>query len=153
MMKHSRLSAATLAAGVVVLLSTFGGGMTAEAQTASSITTTTFVAQSNAATPVAIAQPTSVSRDNATEKALDYLAYTSFSRTGLIKQLMYEGFSRSDATYGADATHANWYKQAALKAAEYMDYSAFSRSGLIAQLKYEGFTAGQAIYGAKSVGY
>ena len=71
----------------------------------------------------------------------------------LIKQLMYEGFSRADATYGADAAHANWYKQAALKAKDYMDLTAFSRSGLIAQLKYEGFTTAQATYGAKAVGY
>ena len=64
----------------------------------------------------------------------------AFSRTGLIKQLEYEGFSAKDATYGVDASGSNWAKQAAIKAKEYLDTMAFSRSGLIDQLEYEGFT-------------
>jgi Host cell surface-exposed lipoprotein len=96
--------------------------------------------------------PESVSRDNAKEMARSYLDYAAFSRTGLIEQLEYEGFSKADATYGADATRTNWFKQAARMAADYLDYQAFSRRGLIAQLKYEGFTSAQATYGAKSVG-
>jgi hypothetical protein len=93
-----------------------------------------------------------VSQENAVEKAADYLDYAAFSRSGLIKQLKYEGFSTTDATFGVDAQKANWNEQAAKKAKEYLDYSSFSRSGLIKQLKYEGFTAAQATYGAKKVG-
>ena len=93
-----------------------------------------------------------VSQENAVEKATDYLDYTAFSRSGLIKQLKYEGFSTADATFGVDAQKANWNEQAAKKAKEYLDYSSFSRSGLIKQLRYEGFTAAQATYGANKVG-
>jgi hypothetical protein len=93
-----------------------------------------------------------VSQENAVEKAADYLDYAAFSRSGLIKQLKYEGFSTTDATFGVDAQKANWNEQAAKKAKEYVDYSSLSHSGLIKQLKYEGFTAAQATYGAKKVG-
>lgn len=106
----------------------------------------------SAATQISVSAPATVSQENAKEKALQYLDYSAFSRTGLIKQQMFEGFSRADATYGTDATHANLYKQAALKAAQYLDHSAFSRRGLIAELKYEGFTTRQATYGARAVG-
>ena len=96
--------------------------------------------------------PESVSQSNARESALSYVNYSAFSRTGLIKQLEYEGFSRSDATYGTDALNADWNEQAALSAQSYLDYSSFSRSGLIDQLIYEGFTKSQATYGVNAVG-
>jgi hypothetical protein len=93
-----------------------------------------------------------VSQRNARRKAADYLDYTSFSRTGLIKQLEYEGFSHGDAVYGTDAQGADWNAQAAKKAAEYLDYTSFSRSGLIDQLVYEGFSRSEAEYGVSAVG-
>ncbi|XKG11107.1 Ltp family lipoprotein [Sutcliffiella horikoshii] len=34
--------------------------------------------------------------------AQDYLDYTAFSRSGLIQQLEFEGFSNADATYAVD---------------------------------------------------
>ena len=37
-------------------------------------------------------------------KAADYLEYTSFSREGLIDQLMYDGFTREQAEYGVSTT-------------------------------------------------
>ncbi|MEV6850006.1 Ltp family lipoprotein [Actinoplanes sp. NPDC051411] len=98
------------------------------------------------------AKKLTVSQENAVEKAADYLDYTAFSRSGLIKQLKYEGFSTKDATVGVDAQKADWKEQAAKKAKEYLDYSSFSRSGLIKQLEYEGFTAAQASYGVSKVG-
>jgi hypothetical protein len=94
----------------------------------------------------------SVSQSNAREKAADYLDYSSFSRSGLIKQLEYEGFSTADATYGVDALGVDWNEQAAKKAAEYLDYSSFSRSGLIDQLLYEGFSPAEAEYGVSTTG-
>ncbi len=36
-------------------------------------------------------------------KAKSYLEYTSFSRSGLIRQLKYEGFTAKQATHGANA--------------------------------------------------
>jgi hypothetical protein len=93
-----------------------------------------------------------VSQQNASNKAASYLRSSSFSRSGLIAQLQYEGFSVADATYGTDSQNADWNQQAALKAASYLKSSAFSRSGLIAQLEYEGFTRAQAEYGVSRTG-
>jgi len=92
------------------------------------------------------------SQENAVEKAEDYLAYTAFSRKGLIKQLKYEGFSTKDSTFAVDYVTVSWKKQAVRKAKEYLDYSSFSRAGLIRQLKYEGFSTSHARYGAKKAG-
>jgi len=90
---------------------------------------------------------------NALDTALSYLRYTSFSYSGLIEQLEYEGYTHQEAVYGVDNCGANWNEQAALKAQSYLDYSAFSREGLIEQLEYEGFTREQAEYGVQAVGY
>ena len=98
-------------------------------------------------------QSSTMGEEQALKKALDYLNYTAFSYTGLVKQLEYEGFSHSEAVYGADNCEANWNEQAARKAHEYIDYTSFSRDSLIKQLEYEGFTHNQAEYGASAVGY
>lgn len=90
---------------------------------------------------------------NALSKAKEYLDIMSFSYSGLVEQLKYEGFSNDAATYAAENCEANWNEQAAAKAQEYIDLSSFSRDGLIEQLKYEGFTAEQAEYGVTAVGY
>ncbi len=84
--------------------------------------------------------------------AASYLEYSEFSRSGLIEQLEYEGFTTTQAEYGVDAQGADWNAQAASSAADYLAYSAFSRSGLIDQLEYEGFTTAQAEYGVDAVG-
>jgi hypothetical protein len=91
-------------------------------------------------------------QENARESAESYLDLSAFSRTGLIKQLKFEGYSEKDAIYGVDAQKANWSKQAAASAENYLDMSSFSRQGLIDQLKFEGFTEEQAIFGANQNG-
>jgi hypothetical protein len=101
---------------------------------------------------VPAAQASPGSRAQAVRKAHEYLQFQSFSLKGLAAQLKFEGFSMSDATYGATHSGANWWKQAAAKAKEYLKMQAFSRSGLVAQLKFEGFTSAQALYGARAVG-
>ena len=88
-----------------------------------------------------------VNQSNARKKAASYLSYSAFSRSGLIKQLEFEGFSNADASYGADAQNADWNKQAVKKASNYLSYSAFSRSGLIKQLEFEGFSNTEATFG------
>ena len=88
---------------------------------------------------------------NALEKALQYLDYTAFSYSGLIEQLEFEGFTHSEAAYGADHCGADWNEQAAKKAKQYLEYSPFSRSELIDQLVFEGFTRQQAEYGVSKV--
>ena len=85
-------------------------------------------------------------------KAADYLGYSAFSRSGLIEQLKYDGFTDGEATYGVDTLNADWNEQAAKKGADYLDYSSFSRSSLIDQLVYDGFSQAQAEYGASANG-
>lgn len=92
------------------------------------------------------------SQQNARESAESYLAFSAFSRKGLIRQLVFEGYSKADARYAVDVVDANWNQQAALKAQEYLDTGAFSRQGLIRQLRFEGFTQAQAEYGVDQVG-
>ena len=94
----------------------------------------------------------SASYQQAVAKAQDYLDYSSFSRSGLIDQLEFEGFSTQDSTAAVDSLTVNWNEQAAMKALEYLDFSSFSRSGLIDQLVFEGFTQSQAQYGVSQTG-
>ncbi|MFN8019670.1 MAG: Ltp family lipoprotein [Acidimicrobiales bacterium] len=93
-----------------------------------------------------------VSQQNAKAMAQDYLNSSAFSRTGLISQLEYEGFSNGDAVWAVDGLNVDWNQQAARMAADYLDSSAFSRSGLVQQLVYEGFTQAQAEYGVSTTG-
>lgn len=95
----------------------------------------------------------SFEENNALSTAKDYLAYSAFSRQGLIDQLVYESYSEEVATKVVDSLDMDWNDQAAKMAQEYLDYSSFSRDGLIDQLIYEGFTAEQAEYGVNAVGY
>jgi hypothetical protein len=76
----------------------------------------------------------------------------AFSRSGLIEQLEYEGFTTPEATLGVDYLNVDWNEQAWKSAESYLDLMAFSRSGLIDQLAYEGFTAEQATYGVDKTG-
>jgi len=103
-------------------------------------------------TTTTIALKETVSQSNARRSAGSYLKFSSFSRSGLIKQLEYEKFSTADATYGVDALNTNWNEQAKKSAQSYLKFSSFSRSGLIDQLLYEGFTQGQAEYGVTATG-
>jgi hypothetical protein len=89
---------------------------------------------------------------NALARAQDYLAVMAFSRSGLIDQLEYEGYTATQAEYAVDHCGADWDEQAVLKAKEYLDVMSFSRSGLIDQLEYEGFSHSQASAAATKVG-
>jgi hypothetical protein len=66
----------------------------------------TAPAQAQAAAPAAgssivySAAKESVAQHNARRMAAQYLKYESFSRSGLIGQLEYEGFTASQARYG-----------------------------------------------------
>ncbi|WP_230667584.1 Ltp family lipoprotein [Microbacterium sp. MEC084] len=105
---------------------------------------------------VAPAPPT-FEQQQAIEKARDYLDFTAFSRSGLIGQLEYEGFSTADATYAVsyleNRGEVNWRDQAVKKAQQYLDFMSFSRQGLIDQLEYEGFSTADATYAADRVGF
>lgn len=99
------------------------------------------------------AATTSMGQKQAVGKAKEYLAVSSFSRKGLIEQLVYNGFSEADAAFAVDQVAPDWNAQAAGKAKEYLAVSSFSRQSLVEQLVYNGFTQAQAEYGAKAAGY
>ena len=88
------------------------------------------------------------SQRNALSTAKAYLRVQGFSKSGLIDQLDYEGFSRSDSRWSAARVGVSWYWQAFRVAKAYLRVQSFSKSGLIDQLEYEGFTHAQAVYGA-----
>lgn len=92
-------------------------------------------------------------QENAIATAENYLSFMHFSRSGLIGQLEFEGYSTEDATFAVDYLDVDWNEQAAGCAQDYLDTMSFSRSGLIDQLEYEGFTKEQAEYGVTAVGY
>lgn len=94
-----------------------------------------------------------VAQQNAIDTAKDYLDYSGFSRTGLIGQLEYEGFTTEESTFGVDNAGADWNAEAAQTAKDYMDYSSFSRQGLYDQLEYEGFLPAEIEFGLAAVGY
>jgi len=86
---------------------------------------------------------------NARQSAEDYLTYQAFSRTGLIKQLKFEGFSKAEAEYAVEAIKVDWKQEAVQMAKDYLGTQSFSRSGLIEQLEFDGFTPEQAEYGVQ----
>lgn len=94
-----------------------------------------------------------LSQSNARSTAGDYIDSSGFSRSGLIDQLKFEGYSTADSTYAVDAIEVNWNEQAARTAQAYLDSSSFSSSGLYDQLVFEGYTSSQANYGLSAVGY
>jgi|GEM_PF-2301099 Host cell surface-exposed lipoprotein./Protein of unknown function (DUF2510). len=94
-----------------------------------------------------------VGQQQAVAKAESYLRFSSFSRTGLIGQLEYEGFSLEESTFAVDFLDIDWNEQAAQKAESYLKFSSFSRAGLIDQLLFEGFTQTEAEFGVAAVGY
>ena len=95
---------------------------------------------------------TTRSQQNAVSTAQDYLSFMAFSRSGLIDQLEYEGFSTADATYGVDHCGADWNAQAISCAQSYLRIFSMSRRGLVDQLVFEGFTTAQAENAANAVG-
>lgn len=105
--------------------------------------------------PTAAPKPTasiSASRKNALRAAENYLNVMPFSKSGLVEQLEYEGYSTEDAEYASNTIGANWNEQAAKSAKKYLDIMPFSRSGLIEQLEFEGFTHDEAVYGVDQAG-
>lgn len=105
-----------------------------------------------AAQAKAEAEDGTVSQQNAQQAAENYLDYTAFSKPGLIKQLVFEKYSKADATWAVDQISVNWNNQAAKAAENYLDFTSFSRSGLIKQLVFEGYTPAQAEYGVSKTG-
>ncbi|MDI9476666.1 MAG: Ltp family lipoprotein [Natronincolaceae bacterium] len=94
-----------------------------------------------------------LSQKNAVGKAKDYLSVMAYSKSGLIKQLEFEGFDNEDATYAVNKINVNWKEQAVKKGRDYLDIMNYSRSGLIKQLEFEGFTNEEATYAVDEIGF
>lgn len=90
---------------------------------------------------------------NALRSAKQYLRTLAFSYEGLRNQLLFEGYSEAEATYGVDNCGANWNEQCLRKAKEYLNVMGFSKEGLIDQLKFEKFTSEQIEYAIAGIGY
>lgn len=95
-------------------------------------------------------QPSTAGEWSALRRAKAYLELMPFSYEGLIEQLEFEGFSHSNAVYGADNCGVSWYDQATKHAKQYLKSMPFSYEGLISQLEYEGYSSQQAIYGVNN---
>lgn len=104
-------------------------------------------------TPVVTESQATLGERQAVRAAQNYIDFKAFSKSGLIEQLEFEGYSRTEAEYGVENITVDWNEQAALSAQAYLEYSNFSRSGLIEQLEFEGYTSAQAQYGVTAVGY
>lgn len=89
-----------------------------------------------------------VALNNAERAAQNYLSFTAFSESGLVEQLVYEGFSESTARQAVRNLNVDWREQAVKSAAAYVEISAFSRDGLVDQLVFEGFSRSDAQHGA-----
>ncbi|WP_370654867.1 Ltp family lipoprotein [Prescottella sp. R16] len=100
--------------------------------------------------PMAADPQLSSGQRNAVWSAQQYLESAAFSRSGLIGQLEYDGFSTAEATYGVDSWIVDWNEQATLSARQYLGTMPFSQRGLIEQLQYDGFTSAQAQYGVNA---
>jgi hypothetical protein len=101
----------------------------------------------NSANAADTAEPTlTTAQENAIESAQSYLDSGDFSKKGLISQLKYEDFSKSDAKFAVNHVDADWKQEAVEAANSYLDSGSFSKQGLYEQLIYEKFTPTQAAY-------
>lgn len=94
-----------------------------------------------------------LSQKNAVKSAQNYLEFMAFSKSGLIKQLEYEGYSKEDSTYAVNQITVDWKEQAVKSGKSYLEIMPFSRDGLMKQLKYEGFTDEEAEYAVSKTGF
>ena len=70
-----------------------------------SVSTTDATSSTDSVAPSTSAEPTeTVSESNARKKAESYLEFMAFSRSGLITQLEFEGFTPAQAAYGVSTT-------------------------------------------------
>ena len=95
---------------------------------------------------------TEFNQETAVERAKFHTKYNSYSQKGLVKMLVFEGFSDEDAEYGAANCGADWNKEAMEDAESYLNYKSYTRQELYDQLKYEGYTEGQILYALAKVG-
>lgn len=96
---------------------------------------------------------TTIGKRNAKKSAKSYISVLALSRTQMIEQLEFEGYTTEEATYGADNCGADWNVEAAECAENLLDVMGMSRSQLAEQLEFVGFTDEQIEYALEKVGY
>lgn len=146
-MSKTRIAAIIGAVTLGITLLACGSGGNEKGLTVPTDTATTATATK--ATPT---KAVSTEQKNANAAAASYLDGQSFSRTGLIKQLEFDGYPAKVSTVAVDSQHTDWNEQAALHAKSYLDGQSFSRKSLISQLEFDGFTHAQAVYGVSKTG-
>ncbi|WP_205710837.1 Ltp family lipoprotein [Isoptericola sp. BMS4] len=92
-------------------------------------------------------------RRRARARAQEHLDYAAFSRSGLVDQLEFEGFTREVARHAVDSLDVEWTTQAVRAAMNYREFESYSRRGVVTQLVFEGYTRTQAEHGADAAGY
>lgn len=92
-------------------------------------------------------------RRRARARAQEHLDYAAFSRSGLVDQLEFEGYTTKVARHAVDSLDVDWAEQAARAAMNYREFESYSRRGVVAQLVFEGYTRTQAEHGADAAGY
>lgn len=93
-----------------------------------------------------------VGEQNALSQANSYLSVSSFSASGLIEQLEFEGYTTEEAEYAIANCGADWNDQALSQAQSYLELSGFSYGGLYDQLTYAGFLPTEAQYAIDNCG-
>ena len=114
--------------------------------------TATTQAKQNTAGSSQTNEITEFNKDTAVERAKFHTKYNSYSQKGLVKMLVFEGFSEEDAEYGAANCGADWNQEAVEDAEAYLRSKNYTRKELYDQLKYEGYTEGQILYALAKVG-
>lgn len=94
----------------------------------------------------------STSQKNAIRQADNYIKIMPFSKSGLIEQLEFEGYSNEEASVAVDNIDVDWKEQSVKQAKNYLDIMPYSRSGLIEQLIFEGYSQEDAEYATTQVG-
>jgi hypothetical protein len=104
-------------------------------------------------THVELSVKETLAEKNARKSAEMYIKTVPLSYSGLISQLEFDGYSKEEATYGADQCGADWFAEATECAQNYLDTMGMSRTELYNQLEYEGFTDEQIEHALEEVGY
>ena len=103
------------------------------------------------------AQAATSGEQNALEHAKDclnsgYLGLLGFSKKGLKKQLLFDGYTKKEATYAVENCEVNWKEQAQKSALTYVAVETYSKKELMNKLKQDGFTKKQIKYAIKAAG-
>ena len=75
-----------------------------------------------------------------------------FSRSGLVDQLIFDGYTPQQAEAGVSALSVDYSQEAVESGQSYLDLSPMSRSSLIDQLVFDGYTGQQAAAAADQLG-